>query len=365
MTNQAAATKPHPIRTPAVPGRPVVDPADWKADDLKANRRWIFRFDKEDLEQSLAMVKSIRKTIGTDPNGLLSLPASAFAFGTFARKIEAIRHELKDGLGAVLLRGLPIGEMDLLDAATIYWGIGRHLGVACSNNPQGEMLGHVTDLGKSYSTPNTRGYQTREEIPFHCDTSSIVGLLCVRTAKSGGLSKISSSVALYNEMLKRSPESVDELSRTFCWTKYGEVDPGEKRYYEAPVFNFIDGLLCTSFGPTHIAKGHQLPETPDLTEAQRRALQLAKDIAAEQHYAMELEPGDIQLLNNSAVIHSRTEYEDWPSPEKRRLLLRLWLVAPDIRPLTPYIQQWRSGVKLDTTKEQIILGQKGAAQTWE
>lgn len=312
----------------------------------------------------LSMARSIRRTIGDDPNGLLTLSQGAFDFGSFTDKISAIRHELKDGFGAVLIRGLPVDQIDLLDAAIVYWGIGRHLGTACSNNPQGELLGHVTDLGKTQKDPNTRGYQTSEELPFHSDTSSIVGLLCVRTSKSGGLSKISSSVALYNEMLKRSPESVTVLSESFCWTKYGEVDEGERRYYEAPVFNFINGLLCTSFGPTHIAKGHELPEVQPLTEPQRKALALAKSIAEEQHYAMELRPGDIQLLNNSTVVHSRTSYVDWPELHKRRLLLRLWLVAPEIRPLTPYIKQWQTGVKLASTKENINLSSHRSSKTW-
>jgi hypothetical protein len=343
------------LRTPAIPGRPVTDPADWKGPDLERNQRWKFILDSQELDQILSMARSVRRTIGDNPNGLLKLPASAFDFGSCFEKIRAIRHELKDGLGAALIRGLPMGDIDLLDAATIYWGIGRHLGAACSNNPEGDMLGHVTDLGKTQKDPNSRGYQTREEMAFHCDQSSIVGLFCVRTAKSGGVSKISSSVALYNEMLKRSPESVAVLSRLFCWTKHGEMNKGEAAYYESPVFNFLDNMLCTSFGPTHMRKGHALPETPDLTEEQEHAIALAKSIAEELHYAMQMQPGDMQFLNNSVVLHTRNEYEDWPDAARKRLLWRLWLIAPDVRPLTPYIKQWGVGIKLASTTERIVL----------
>jgi hypothetical protein len=343
------------LRTPAIPGQPVTDPAGWKGSDLEGDQRWVFNIDQQDLSQILSMARSVRRTIGDNPNGLLTLPERAFEFGAYSRKLQAIRHELKDGLGAVLIRGLPLDEIDLLDAATIYWGIGRHLGVACSNNPEGDMLGHVTDLGKTQKDPNSRGYQTREEMAFHCDQSTIVGLLCVRTPKSGGVSKISSSVTLYNEMLKRSPESAAVLSQPFCWTKHGEMNKGETAYYESPVFNFLDDKLCTSFGPTHMRKGHALPETPDLTDAQEHAIALAKSIAEEQHYGMQLQRGDMQFLNNSVVLHTRNEYEDWPNPAQKRLLWRLWLIAPDIRPLTPYIKQWGVGIKLASTTERIVL----------
>jgi hypothetical protein len=44
---------------------------------------------------------------------------------------------------------------------------------------------------------------------------------------------------------------------------------------------------------------------------------------------MDFQPGDIQWLKNSVVLHKRTEYVDWPEPERKRHLLRLWLCARD------------------------------------
>jgi hypothetical protein len=44
---------------------------------------------------------------------------------------------------------------------------------------------------------------------------------------------------------------------------------------------------------------------------------------------MDFQPGDIQLINNSVVLHSRESYEDDPEPARRRHLLRLWLAAHD------------------------------------
>jgi len=40
---------------------------------------------------------------------------------------------------------------------------------------------------------------------------------------------------------------------------------------------------------------------------------------------MWLEPGDMQFISNCTIVHARTGFEDWPEPERRRHLLRLWL----------------------------------------
>ena len=46
------------------------------------------------------------------------------------------------------------------------------------------------------------------------------------------------------------------------------------------------------------------------------------------YYDMNLMPGEIQFLNNRAAFHARTDYEDFDAWEKRRYMLRLWLMMP-------------------------------------
>jgi hypothetical protein len=48
---------------------------------------------------------------------------------------------------------------------------------------------------------------------------------------------------------------------------------------------------------------------------------------------MEFLPGDVQLVHNHTLLHDRTAFEDWPEPERKRHLLRLWLAPPAARPL--------------------------------
>jgi len=65
---------------------------------------------------------------------------------------------------------------------------------------------------------------------------------------------------------------------------------------------------------------------------------------------MELQPGDMQFLHNHTILHDRTAFEDWPEPERKRHLLRLWLAAPGARPLPPvYAERYGS----------VILGARG------
>jgi TfdA family taurine catabolism dioxygenase TauD len=48
---------------------------------------------------------------------------------------------------------------------------------------------------------------------------------------------------------------------------------------------------------------------------------------------MELQPGDIQLVHNHTILHDRTAFEDFPEPERKRHLLRLWLAPKGARTL--------------------------------
>lgn len=340
-------------RSPARLGYPVDDPAAWTGADLQANTNWCHHLSQNEIESLTRLAADVRRRIGDDLSLLIACDRSAFDLGAFDPTMAAIRAQLKDGLGVVLIKGLPLAELERLDAAVIYWAIGSYLGKVRSNNPQGDLFGHVTDLGHTQKDAKSRGYQTSEAMDYHCDQTSIVGLLCVEEPQSGGLSKIASSVSVYNELLKRSPESVALLSEPMYWTKHGEVDPNEAPHYRSPVFSVLDGMLCTSYGPNHIAKGHALEGAPPLTGAQRSALDLVRIIAEEQHYAMKLERGDIQLLNNFVALHTRTAYVDWP--DRKRLLWRLWLSDPDLRPYTDYAKQWDRGVHLATTQTRIVL----------
>lgn len=335
--------------------QPVKDSAVWRGADISSGEGWQHFLESAEIDDLKKMAIEVRPSLGNDPNRLLSQPKDRFDLGVFAPRLKQIYAGIKEGSGIALIKGLPIDELELIDVATIYWGIGLHLGQATPNNPDGDMFGHITDLGKTQKDPNSRGYQTREAMDYHCDQCDIVGLLCIRPAKSGGVSKVASSINMYNELLRTHPKHAQVLTQPLYWSKLGEYADGDKPYYKSPVFNFLDGKICVSFGPKHIEKGHDLPDASPLTELQRDAIRIAEDIANQYRYDMELESGDMQFLNNYVALHTRSAYVDHDNPKLKRLLWRLWLMNPDLRPRTDYTKNFQNGVRLGKQNNQIRL----------
>ncbi len=121
-------------------------------------------------------------------------------------RLAQVLAELYDGRGFVVVRGLPVQRYSDDDVGLIFWGLGRYLGAPLCQNPQGELLGHVYDHGRTYGNIDVRGYETNAYLPYHTDAGDVVGLLCLRRGLAGGLSSIVSSVTVHNEILKQHPE---------------------------------------------------------------------------------------------------------------------------------------------------------------
>ena len=226
--------------------------------------------------------------------------------------------------------------MDIESAARLYWGVGCWLGEPISQNPQGHLLGHVRDVGARADNPNQRGYQSADPLPFHSDVGAdIVSLFCLKPARSGGASSVVSGVAIYNEMARKWPELLAELLRPMCWDRRGEIPPGKQPWYELAVFSHYRGNLITAFVRRFIASAQRFDAVAKLTEQQQLALETMANIAGDPSFylSMDFRPGDIQLVNNLAILHSRTGYQDFEEPQLRRHLLRLWLAAPNGWPL--------------------------------
>ena len=333
----------------------VTDPADWTGAEFEARTDWLFEATGAETAHLVDMARAAAARLDGDPDRLLAASRADFDLGPLAGRLDAMLASLRDGPGVALYRGLPMDDLTPLEAAAAYWAMGLQLGIAQSNNPEGDMIGHVLDAGREYGHPRHRGYQTAATMDYHCDQTDAVALLCIHTAKSGGRSKIVSSVRLYNEVRRLRPDLLDELTRPFCWTKHGETSPGEKPWFESPVFNFRDGRLSTAFGPQHIMKGHLLPEAPDMTPRQSEAIDFVSELAEEHHAGMDFRRGDIQILNNYTIVHTRTAFEDWPEPERKRVLWRLGLRIADFRARTPYSTQWARGVSPEGTRHRIRL----------
>ncbi|MBK18517.1 MAG: hypothetical protein CMM52_06750 [Rhodospirillaceae bacterium] len=322
---------------------PVVDPAGWLPEELASNEDWIYELSGADCDQIGDAVSAVQR------NGLeiKNIRKSDFKLSGLAKNLAEIRNEFQQGRGFVLIRGLPVADMTREQSAIAFWGIGAHLGRAVSQNGQGHLLGHVKDVGGDYTDKNTRGYLSNAQMGFHADRCDYVALLCLQTSKSGGESRIASSVSLYNKMLSERPDLVAELCENFYWSRVGEIPPGLGPFYLMPVFSFDDGHICIRGVSTQIYKSQGLEGVPDYTEKQHEALDYFKATVEKLSFDMEFRPGDIQVLHNHVILHSRRGYEDWPEPERRRHLLRLWIRDDAGRPLMPEYMKAISGIELE------------------
>ncbi|MCA6237874.1 MAG: TauD/TfdA family dioxygenase [Phenylobacterium sp.] len=243
-------------------------------------------------------------------------------------EVAAWLEALDTGQGFLLLRGLPVAEIGPEAAADIYWGLGLHMGRAVSQNTDGDLLGHVRDTGADPNAYGVRLYKTRAEQDFHTDGADIIGLLCLQAAKSGGVSRIVSSAAIYNRLLSERPDLVPALFSVFPFDTQGQHKPGSPAWFSRPICRLADGRLNLFFIPWYIRESQQHPDAPRLTFEQEAVLRFIETTANDpDHFLdMDFQPGDIQFLKNASILHKRTAYEDWDAPELKRHLLRLWLV---------------------------------------
>ena len=331
------------MREPAQKLKPVIDPAGWDAAEIENSNSWVYQLAEDEISE----IVKVSRTITKSAKELIQITRNDFVLPRTKNTLAKIYDELKNGRGFVQLRGLPVGEMTSEEIATALWGVGTNFGRALSQNPEGHVLGHVKDLGKDYADPLVRGYQTKAAMTFHADPCDMVALLCVNTAKSGGESRVASSVTLYNEMLKRRPDLVADLCKDFFWTKHGEYSQGEKPWYKLPVFSFKDGYFSAKGASTHARKAQDLPGAERWGRQRHEAVELFQELVPSLAVDLPFEQGDLQILNSHVTLHSRRPYEDWKDPDLKRHLFRLWIENEDLRPLPKVVRQNLKGVTLD------------------
>jgi hypothetical protein len=305
----------------------ITGPAAWTGQGLAGDTSWIHVLTADavaSIDAALAAVKG--KGLKFPHFGKADFPLDAQAL-----KLPQHANELENGRGFMLMRGLPIERYSDDDINIIYYGIGLHLGEPVRQNPKGELLGSVMNVGDTSLKATTRVYETNLYLPYHSDPSDVVGLLCVRQAKSGGVSSLVSVAAVYNEILEHHPEFLGLYYRPMYFAHLCEPLPSL-----SPIFSHHLGKLSCRYLRQYIELGHEIREQP-LSKVEFEALDLFDSIIhkASIRVDMMLEPGDIQFANNYAVLHSRTEFEDDANPALHRKLLRLWLKMPNARTLAP------------------------------
>ncbi len=328
---------------------PITDASAWRGAD-HADGRWIVHWSDAELKELDA---AVRFAAG---NGLTAATVTrdGFPLPSLGRRLAAIREDIEYGRGFVLLRGIDLSPYDDAAAGLLFRGIGCHFGDVVTQNAKGDLLGHVRDHGYAdyRGRDDVRGYQTRARLEFHTDVVDIVGLMCLRQAREGGRSLIVSSTTIHNEMLAQSPLLLGLLYGNFLFDRRGEEVAGEPPYFVSPLYSLYQGWLsCRPAVIEYIYSAE--PKTGiALSSAQRAALEtfIAHALRPDLQLGMDLRPGDIQLLNNSVILHARTGFVDHEAAERRRHLLRLWVNVADGRPVDRQAYPYRRGVPTGRAK---------------
>lgn len=243
-----------------------------------------------------------------------------------------VRQILKQGVRFAIVDRLPLDELSADEATTIYWLLSSMVARPVAQKLDGTMIYDVHDTG-AHALPGSgvRPDKTNIEIRFHIDNAynatppEIVGLLCLRPAKSGGVSRVLSFHTVHNMLLEQHPEHLPRLYRPFWFDRQREFFPGEREIFSAPVFE-NGGELRARFSVHQINGGYALKGEP-LDNEGAAALAATLEIFEDPDISIDFDfaPGEIQFVDNRTLGHSRTEFEDHPEPDRRRHLVRLWL----------------------------------------
>lgn len=303
---------------------PVRGPAAWLGSQMEKSDEWLVPITDTGAAELLAAVEGVDRP-GVE---LTEITRADFPLPTLGPVLEGVVDDVIDGRGFTLLRGLPVENLTEHQCELLVWGVGLYLGTALPQGAGGDLLMHVRDQGVDRSHPLTRGYQHSGRLDYHTDSSDIVGLLCVRPAKAGGVSTIVSSVAVHDELLRRRPDLVELMYEP--WWHDRKRGDGPDSFFQCPLYARNDaGRLFAYYGPDYIRSAPRGQGVPPLTDAHVEAMAILDQVNNEPEFVlnMHFQAGDLQLLNNYVVMHARTDYEDYPEPNRKRDLIRIWIVV--------------------------------------
>jgi len=305
-------------------------PCVWTGDELAEGDGWSSVLNPE---EAAALKGGARAAVATG-KPLEQLRRGDFQVPELQARWLQVSRELEHGHGFVLIRGVPVEDLSDEECKYLFWGIGLQLGAPLSQSRLQNYIAEVKNIGETMGQATTRAYRAGGPLRFHTDQCDALGLLCLREPISGGHSRVVSSAAIHNEIVRCRPDLLPALYAPFCFSRQGEEVEGEAPWYERPIFDFgADGSFTSLYSLSFIESAQRLPEVPRLTAMQREALDLVAQLADALSTTIELRKGDMQFFNNHVVYHSRTDYQDHEEIEKRRTQLRLWLATPGSRQL--------------------------------
>jgi hypothetical protein len=301
--------------------------AAWLAADMQVDKSWIMQLDDADRADMMAALYKGHRL----DKPLLDYRREDFPFSRSLAPVRRALDEAQHGRGAALIKGLPRANLNEEEFKILTWAVGLHLGVARPQDKATRYINEVRNTGGDYRSATGRGYSSNAELDFHVDGADVVMLSCYNQAPHGGDSMCCSSLAAYAQLCSERADLAAVLHEPMAFSLQGEQAVGQVPFILMPVFGERDGNVFCMWVRNRVMFGEKLPGAPQLTDLQREAMDLLDDIVRRPAFmfSMRLEPGDMQMLSNHLVLHSRTEFHDALEQEKKRLLYRLWLSTPD------------------------------------
>ena len=305
----------------------VTDVRAWRTGNIDHSATWYYRLSEDFLSSSKRIIDDARDS--QLPITEISRRGVSFDYGREC--LQPVLDALRSGRGFTIVNRLPINGYAPEEAQSMYWMTGECLGTPMEQNIEGTLLYDVRDTGENV-TKGARFSVTNAESTFHNDNAfgaplpDIVGLLCLRTAKSGGQSQLVSGYALHNELLKNHPDVLETLYQRFYFDRRGQFRAGDSPASHFPVFRWSKGDLTLRYLYYYIQVGHERAGKP-LTAEQRGALDVVEALLRRPDFRVEfsLQPGQMLFTNNRWILHNRTAFEDDADPARRRHYVRLWL----------------------------------------
>ena len=335
--------------------RVLEERCEWTADTVGGEDEWTVRFTEGELAELDASLRHARQR----SDDVLELTKDDFPLPTLSARLAQVEDELINGRGFVRLRGIDRAAYDQTEMELLYWGIGTHLGLPWAQNKHGHVLGDVTDQHKAADDGTVRGNEIGgAALPFHCDGSDLVGLLCLANGIKGGLSAVANAVVIHNTLVRDRPDLAEVLYGEYPYDFRGEQAKGGKPYYSVPVFTELDDRLFVRCIPPYIWASQRHEGAPRLTPTQTEALKAVVAMADDPHHhvLMELRPGDIQFINNYHVLHGRTAYDDDRATGQIRHLKRLWLETAALTERPSFFTNHRSHWEANRSASRLKVG---------
>lgn len=275
----------------------------------------------------------VADALGPHPADITRLHPEQYPMPHCAAAMGEVRHMLHGGVGFALVSRLPVEHLSLQQSKALYWLLSSMVARPVAQKLDGTMVYDVLDTGaKALPGSGVRPDKTNIDLTFHNDNAynalmpEVVGLLCVRPAQEGGRSRVMSFATAHNALLERFPDVLPRLYQPFWFDRQREHEPHEPLVFQAPVFTRHDGTVAARLALHQIRSGYAM-QNLDMDAATAAALRAVESVFSDDalQFDFTMTAGEIQFAANREIGHSRTTFIDFPEPEKRRLLVRLWL----------------------------------------